>query len=598
MTKQTSYHGIRQYASLILSLLGDDKKKLYILLVLFLAGSLLDLLGIGLIGPYFAIIFDKTALSGNIGKTISFFGFPNDQQSLVFIGGTILILVFLLKAIFGIFINYKITNFGQEEQVRLRSVMMRSFQSLPYSDYINRNSSEYIHSLQSLVVQYTDNALIPSLKTISDLIVATFIIGYLAFTNIYVLLLLVSLLTLLVLGYDKLFRKKVSIYGEKSNKAATLLVQGIQEGIQGLAEIRILKKEAYFHRRVVKQSKEFAINQAKTRILTTSSRFLVELLLISFVVFLIFIIVAIGHDLQTLIPILAIFGVASLRLLPSATALSSNLVKIRFARDAVILLSKDFDYIKSVDFKKTESNTGVKPTIDDFSILKVNDISYRYGDAKNKAIKNISLEVKKGEAIGIIGSSGSGKTTLINLLLGLFNPDSGDIIYNKTLLKENKENWQRRIAYIPQNLLLVDDSLKNNIALGVNEEDIDDKRLEESISLASLANVVKELKYGVDTPLGERGVRLSGGQRQRVILARAFYHNRDILIMDESTSSLDNETEQEIIREIKKFHGIKTMIVIAHRHSTVAHCDRIYKIDGGKVIGVGTPENMLKSNVL
>ena len=581
---------MKKYLKQILSLLATEKSKLFRLIVLFLAGALLDLLGIGLVVPYFAIIFNET-LPANVVEIVSIIGLPHDRDRLIIIVGMILLFVFLLKAIFGIFINYKIINFSQAQQKHLRSILMSSYQALPFSEYINRNSSEYIHSIQSLVVQYTDNVLMPSLRTVSDLIVATVIIGFLAFSNVYALLLLVFLLTIMLLGYDKLFRKKIHIYGKKANEAATLMVQGIHEGIEGLSEIRVLGKESYFHSKVQEQAVKFADYQAKTRVIVTSSRFLLELVLISFIVFLVFLMIGVGEDLQTLMPTLALFGVASIRLLPSATALSSNLIQIRFGRNAVDLLNKDLEYINFLDIKTTTSDNAL--FINDFTSLNVNNISFKYDCAKSIAIKNISMSLKRGEAIGIIGTSGSGKTTLINLLLGLLDPDSGEIFFDGLSLQENKELWQRQVAYIPQQILLIDDTLKKNIAFGINEKDIDDEKVTDSIDKASLLNVIKGLPDGVETILGERGVKLSGGQRQRIALARAFYHDRNILIMDESTSALDNETEKEIIREIKKLHGKKTMIVIAHRHSTVAHCDRIYKIEKGMVVEVNTPDKIL-----
>ena len=581
---------MKKYLKQILSLLATEKSKLFRLIVLFLAGALLDLLGIGLVVPYFAIIFNET-LSANVVEIVSIIGLPHDRDRLIIIGGMILLFVFLLKAVFGIFINYKIINFSQAQQKHLRSILMSSYQALPFSEYINRNSSEYIHSIQSLVVQYTDNVLMPSLRTVSDLIVATVIIGFLAFSNVYALLLLVFLLTIMLLGYDKLFRKKIHIYGKKANEAATLMVQGIHEGIEGLSEIRVLGKESYFHSKVQEQAVKFADYQAKTRVIVTSSKFLLELVLISFIVFLVFLMIGVGEDLQTLMPTLALFGVASIRLLPSATALSSNLMQIRFGRNAVDLLNKDLEYINFLDIKTTTSDNAL--FINDFTSLNVNNISFKYDCAKSIAIKNISMSLKRGEAIGIIGTSGSGKTTLINLLLGLLDPDSGEIFFDGLSLQENKELWQRQVAYIPQQILLIDDTLKKNIAFGINEKDIDDEKVTDSIDKASLLNVIKGLPDGVETILGERGVKLSGGQRQRIALARAFYHDRNILIMDESTSALDNETEKEIIREIKKLHGKKTMIVIAHRHSTVAHCDRIYKIEKGMVVEVNTPDKIL-----
>ena len=211
-----------------------------------------------------------------------------------------------------------------------------------------------------------------------------------------------------------------------------------------------------------------------------------------------------------------------------------------------------------------------------------------YPDSKNNALENISLEIHAGESIGFIGPSGSGKTTLLDALLGLFEPQKGVIEYNSRNIKNNLKEWQSQIAYIPQEIFLIHGSLRHNVALGINEEDIDDNRLNESLRQARLSDMVENLPEGVNTILGERGIRFSGGQRQRVALARAFYHGRNILVMDEATSALDSETEKEIVSEIERLKGNKTMIVIAHRLTTLKHCDRIYKLQDGKIVNMGS----------
>jgi len=208
----------------------------------------------------------------------------------------------------------------------------------------------------------------------------------------------------------------------------------------------------------------------------------------------------------------------------------------------------------------------------------------------------LCLDFNRGDSIGLIGVSGSGKTTLVDLLLGLLVPQEGKVTYNGKSLDKNLDSWLSHVAYISQQVFLTDDTLRRNIAFGIEDKSIDETRVKECLARASLAELVNDLPEGIDTFVGERGVRLSGGQRQRVALARAFYYSRDVLIMDESTSALDNETEAEIVKEIKSLKGKITMVVISHRHSTVMHCDRIYKIEKGKIIAFGSPQEMLKSN--
>jgi len=225
--------------------------------------------------------------------------------------------------------------------------------------------------------------------------------------------------------------------------------------------------------------------------------------------------------------------------------------------------------------------------------LKLHDIFYRYPGANYFSCENISLEIKKGESIGIIGKSGSGKTTILDIILGLLESQSGKILFNNVQLSKRINNWRSKVAYIPQDVFLIDGTIKENISLGEAKDSVDNFRMNNSIKQARLLDVINKLPNGIDTKIGENGARISGGQKQRIALARAFYYGREILIMDEATSSLDKETEKEIVSEIKDLHGIKTMIVIAHRMSTVAYCDRIYKLDDGKVINSGTFEEVV-----
>ena len=222
-------------------------------------------------------------------------------------------------------------------------------------------------------------------------------------------------------------------------------------------------------------------------------------------------------------------------------------------------------------------------------------MQFTYQKTKCPALKQVTLNIRAGESIGLIGPSGSGKTTMVDVLLGLLEPQKGEIYYNGKDLIESLDEWRAQVAYLPQQVFIIDNSLRNNIALGMEDEEIDDVQLHEAIRQARLTELVEQLPDGVETILGERGIRLSGGQRQRVALARAFYHGRSVLVMDEATSALDNETEQEIVEEIRHFKGKKTMIVIAHRLTTVQHCDRIYRLENGEITETGSPDQVLNN---
>ena len=580
---------MKDYFRKIFYILDSDRKKLPRLVLFFLAVSMLDLAGLILIAPYISLAFDPQALQGSslFGQFVLFFGLPTEQKPLLIILGTTLLFIFLFKGISGVWIHFKIILFSRDQQVRLRSHLMKTYQSLPYTRYLNRNSSEYIFSIQVLTGNF-GGVLMAILKMLSDLIIASVILILLAFTHGLALLFLIVFLSLIVISYYLLTRKKLIIFGKNSNDAATQLVKGIHEGIEGFKEIRILGRENFFYKKVVDAATKESIFAAKSEMISSIPRYLLEVFIVSFIVILVVGSILLNHDIVVILPMIAMFGVAALRLLPIASALSGSLVRLRYSDDAMSKLYNDlieFD----VNSGKLSYDNNVKST---FSNLKINKISFNYPNHKINALNDISITISAGDSIGFMGSSGAGKTTLVDVLLGLLEPQQGEILYNDKKLKDIK-TWQSQVAYLPQQVFLIDDSLRNNIALGVNDKDIDDRKIKESIRQASLNDIVEKLPQGIDTFIGERGIRLSGGQRQRIAIARAFYFDKSVFIMDESTSALDNETEEEIVQEIKLLKGKKTLIVIAHRHSTIKYCDIIYKLENGRIIETGKPDKIL-----
>jgi len=585
-----------KYIKDVLFLLGDEKKKLPKLFLFFIGISLVDLLSLGLIGPYISLIVDPDVFKDSLSGVIDITNLPVGRNELLIFIGLLLLLVFVIKTFVAISVNKRIIQFGQDQQVRLRSLLMESYQLLPYVEYLTRNSSQYIYSIQQLTQQFGQGVLLSLLRIASDGIVGIAIFIVLAWQNIYALILLLFLLTTIVFLYDKLFKINIKKYGEKSNNSSTRMLQGVNEGLEGFKEIRILGKEKYFHQSVSAGAKDFAYYNVKQQVLTLAPRYLLELSMVFFVVLLVSVTLLLDGDFQALVTTVAMFGVAALRLLPSVNMLSGGIVQLRYGRDAVTRLHNDIVWLNRFSVVPQNKNIRHSATSSDFINLLLDSVSFSYPNTNKDILKNISLEIRSGESIGFVGFSGSGKTTLIDVMLGLLEPSGGSIKYNNELFEHSLDLWRMQLAYLPQQVFLIDSTLKNNIALESNPRDIDNDMLNMAIEKAMLSSLVHELCDGVDTMIGERGMRLSGGQRQRIALARAFYHQRNVLVMDESTSALDNETEEEIVNEMKTLRGSKTLIVIAHRLTTLKYCDRVYKLEGGKIINLGSGRELVNSS--
>ena len=287
------------------------------------------------------------------------------------------------------------------------------------------------------------------------------------------------------------------------------------------------------------------------------------------------------------------FSIAAIRLFPSANQIVSGISHIRFGRPIVELLYKDLKNLDQNNFDYEKNTKNENPL---FESIELKDISFSYPSRDFKVINNISLKINKGDSVGIIGPSGSGKTTLLDILLGLIKVNSGEILLNGKDLDKSLDEWKSHVAYIPQNIFIIDDTVTRNIALGIPDNLVDTTKLNNSINQSKLSELINQMPEGLNTLLGEAGIQLSGGQRQRVALARAFYHNRDILVMDEATSALDSETEAEIVNEIKNLKGNKTLIVIAHRLSTIKYCDYIYRVNEGRIVGQGDYKTVVGNN--
>lgn len=583
--------------SQIFYLLADAKNKVLFLIFLFLINSSFDLMGLGLIAAYISAMIDvSNQYSLAAQQFLNNLGYSVSEADILKYLGAGLVIIFLCKALISVGLHYISIFFSFKQANILRSKLMISFQSLPYEEYLLRNSSEYITSVQTYVGHFSQ-VLYAYLRLASDTIVAIAIVSFLLFVNAPSLTLFAFLIGGSWFLYEKLFKQKVIDAGIETNVGARQLNQGVQEGISGLKEIRILGIESFFLDQVKKGSKKNIRNIAKKNLISIIPRYFLEFVLVLFVVSFILFAPFLGLDMQEVLPTLGLFAVASLRLLPMANQVLASTIEIRFGRNGV---SKVYNDIVNADNREQESHNFSEPHLKKadkkFEEIAFKNVSFKYHSSKDWILKDLDLLIKSGESVGIIGPSGAGKTTFLDVLLGLLEPQEGKIIFNQESFKESIDQWRSQVAYLPQEIFLTDSTLKSNVALGLPLEMIDEEKVCKSLSQAKLDSLVSELPNGVETLLGENGIRLSGGQRQRVALARSFYYQRNVLILDEATSSLDNETEREIVEEIKDFKAEKTLIVIAHRYSTIEHCDRIYKLDKGRIVSQGSFQEVVGKN--
>lgn len=583
---------ILQYLHDVLYLLGSDKRKLPLLILSFLVLSLLETVGVGLVGAYVSLLVGSGVDSSSkvINSLASYMGVLGIQSNM-FVVGVLLLSLFLVKAVFGFLVNRFVVHFSFYQSVRLRVDLIESYQNLQYETFVRRNSAEYIQATHSYTGQYS-SSLNTLLKLISESVIVINIVILLYLVNSTALFLLIGIYATTFLIYDRTFREPLKVAGKVGNEENIVAIQGIQEAIQGLKEIRVLGLEKYFREKIKKGSSGSAKYFAKAVVIQSLSRYMFEVALIMFVCVLVGINELSDGNLESLVPVLGMIGVAAVRLIPAASMVTNGVADLRFNRFAITRLCQDINrkYNTIVLSRKVSDAIKVPP----FRKIQLNRIQYRYPDSNNWTLNNVSIQFCAGDSIGLMGPSGSGKTTLMDILLGILKPQEGEILCNGESIDEINSNWKSYVAYLPQETFLIDDTVRRNVALGVPDYDIDESKITASLRHAMIASTVDELENGVETLLGERGVRLSGGQRQRIAIARAFYHDREVLVMDESMSALDSDTEEEILKQIEYIKGNKTTVVIAHRLSTLKHCDYIYRLKEGCIVKMGSYEEFYR----
>jgi len=581
------------YTKEIFFILGDRKSQAVLILLLFIVSALIDLVGLGMIIPYISIMVSPdNLLNEDVKNLFSFLGLSADRDKLFVELGLLLVFIFFLKALIGYFVNFTIIKFTALLTTSLQDRLMLNYLLMPYENFIMNNNSYYMSVIQSRVGQFS-SVITSLLKLISDIILSFSIFALLFISSPYALLLISSLLIGFSLLYGSIFGKKLIELGRVSGEYARLLITGVNEGLTGIKDIRIYGKEKHFLNMVHDGARNSARINIKTQTIQSIPRLALEFIIIIFIVSLSIGSFLLGFNMIDLAPVFALFGLASVRLIPIVVNLTNSINHIRYGRAATSILFEEFSsQVQDMDPSQVDSSHH-NMNFDKFIKLSLNNVSYRYPNTSSDSIKDVTMNINKGDTIGIIGKSGSGKSTFVNLLIGFLEPQNGSITYNDNPLKNNYKKWSQKIAYLPQNIFISDDTIKHNIAIGEEDSEIDNNKIIKSLKQANLYSLINKLPDGINTFVGEDGIRLSGGQRQRIAIARAFYFEREVLIYDEATSSLDKEMEREIIAEVGLLKNNKTIIIITHELSILSDCNRIYRIDDGKIIQEGEYKDVI-----
>jgi ATP-binding cassette, subfamily B, bacterial PglK len=585
---------VRQYLSKFLYILEGKYANLVLMVLLFIFVSGLEVIGTGLVGPFISLATNPDTIAENswLNAIYQQSHLSSKSQFMIAIGCTI-IAIFYVKSFLSFNSQKLIFEFGFRQQGELSARLMHRYLAAPYTFHLGRNSASLIQNITVETERFSNGVMMPLLTSISNSVVTLALVGLLVTTNALAMIVIGGIL---VLSYGLLESSKhrIARWGKEGSDARTEMIRLINHGMGGLKETRIIGCEPYFEGQMQSQIEKYSVSGSLALSFTNLPRYVVEAFLITFLILFTFLFISTNQDnVKSLSSVLGIFALASIRLLPAVGNLLSSINGIRYNAYSVDKIYLDLHELEADLPSIGSSQTRAILPFRDRIVL--DEVSYHYPKTQQISLDRVTLEIKRGESIGLIGKSGAGKTTLVDTILGLLVPQSGDLTIDGTSIYTDLRAWQNSIGYVPQSIFLIDDTLEKNIAFGVSDFEIDRQKLDNAIIASQLSELVKQLPHGLDTMVGERGVLLSGGQRQRVGIARALYHEREILVFDEATAALDNETEALVTESIKSLSGIKTMIIIAHRLSTLEHCDRIYMLERGRVVKSGSYEEVILS---
>jgi ABC-type multidrug transport system fused ATPase/permease subunit len=550
-----------------------------------IVGMFLETISLGIVVPIIGIL-TQDDYQQKYPFIVDIFG-NLSREELISAVMVAMVLIYVVRSLFLFWSLWIQKGFSASVSGRLSQSLFSIYLRQPYMFHLQRNSSTLMRNAKNATSVVTCGV-DPFLVLLTDGLVAIAMFALLIAVEPVGTLAVLLVFGLSTFVFQRTTRRRIDNWGYQVDYHETKILQHLQEGFGGAKDVKVLGRENEFlsqHEKHLGES--IRINRIYNVILTLPRSFM-EIITIVGLCLLVVSMVVRGRELADIVPILGLFAAAAFRVMPSINRLLMATQTLIFNRSIIASVYKDF-LLDGPDSLSLKSETKFATQ------LELTDVSFKYPTAANASLQNVSLVVKRGEAVGFVGPSGAGKSTLVDVILGLFAPTSGVVKVDGQDVQQNLRNWQNQIGYVPQAIYLTDDTLRRNVAFGLNDENIDDNLVRNAIRLAQLEEFVATLPEKLETVVGERGVRLSGGQRQRIGIARALYHNPSVLVLDEATSSLDTPTEHGVMQAVQALQGSKTVLIVAHRLSTVEYCDRLYKIENARITEEGTFDKVVKS---
>ena len=560
---------------------GREKRRLALLLFIIIIGSFLELMGVTIFMPFIEIIMDENAIQNSqlLSRLYALFAFASREAFLASIAGCI-IFIYIFKNVFIALEKNAIYKFSYNIQRRISTKLLSAYMTEPYTFHLNKNVAVLQRSMQEDTDLFA-KGIIHAMEAMAEVVVCVAIGCYLFMVSRSITVIIVGLLVICLAVFMYISKKYSSAIGRQSQTYKGNIYKWMNQAIGGIKEIKVLNREDYFIERYDAYFAKYVRGLRINRLIGVLPKYVIETVCMTGLILAVIFKLFWGqNDMETFIPQLAVFAVAAFRLLPSVGKINEHMSATLYSAPSLDLIYHDLKEVEELPPRRQNEveNWSFQ------SMLKVKNVSYHYPDAEENVIEKAGFQIEKGNSVAFVGASGAGKTTMVDIILGLLEPQMGKITADGMDIERNISLWQKEIGYIPQSIYLSDDTIRNNIAFGIPEDRIDEEAVLSALHKAQLFEFVDSLPNGLDTVVGDRGVRLSGGQRQRIGIARALYHDPEILILDEATSALDNETETSVMEAIDSLKGLKTMIIIAHRLTTIRNVDVIYEVADGRVV--------------
>jgi len=578
----------------------QEKWQILLLFASILLAALFQTLGVVSILPFMSIVMQPEIIESNrwLNWLYNSFGFSSVNSFIIFIGILMLFIIIIGNLTSALAAWLKV-RFVWRKNHNISSALLKKYLSMPYVYFLTQNTADLSKNILSEVNVLTNGFILPLIEIMIKSFVAIGILSMLLFTNVYI-----TILSVIIFGgsYALIyfyFHDKLKTNGAKRLKENKQRFKTAGEALSGIKDIKVMGREDFFYHRYLKHSLELSNLQAWSALIRQMPRYFLETIAFGGIVTLVLYFIITTGNANEAIPTISFFAFAAYRLLPALQVVFASSTRIRFSQTTVNRIIADLS--EKSGFREqylVYEKEPVKPMSFNTS-LQLKGASFNYPNTNEPVIHKINLSIQHNTSVGLVGPTGAGKTTLVDIILGLLTPQEGEFSVDGVKINENNIlNWQKNLGYVPQHIYLSDDTIMNNIAFGIPAEKIDRETVEQVARISNLHDfIISELPNGYQTIVGERGIRLSGGERQRVGIARALYHDPEVLVLDEATSSLDGITESAVLSAINNVAKLKTVIIIAHRLTTVKDCDIIYLIDKGKITAQGTYNELMSSSV-